>query len=96
MAIYEEKPHKMSELEEESLHETEAVVNELEGQRVFGSQHYEFWIISTIALCWSLFQLYIVVEPINSTISRSIHLTFAMALAFLIYPMIKKPYFLKK
>ena len=96
MSVYEEKPHKLSELQEESLHETEAVVNELEGQRVFGSQQYEFWIISIIALSWSLFQLYIVIEPINSTITRSVHLTFAMALAFLIYPMMKKPYFLKK
>jgi len=65
MAIYEEKPHKLSELEEEQAKETEAVVNELEGQRVFGTQHYEFWLISTIALAWSLFQLYIVIEPIN-------------------------------
>jgi TRAP transporter 4TM/12TM fusion protein len=96
MAIYEEKPHKISELEIEQQHETEAIVNELEGQRVFGSQHYEFWIISAIALFWSLFQLYLVVEPINSTISRSIHLSFGMALAFLIYPMMRRPYFLKK
>ena len=96
MPIYEEKPHKLSQLEEESLHETEAVVNELEGQRVFGSEHYEFWLISAIALAWSLFQLYIVVEPINSTITRSVHLSFAMSLAFLIYPMMKREYFLKK
>ncbi len=96
MAIYEEKPHKLSELEEEQAKETESVVNELEGQRVFGTQHYEFWLISVIALAWSLFQLYIVVEPINSTISRSVHLSFAMVLAFLIYPMLKKEYFLQK
>lgn len=96
MPLYEEKPHKLSELEEEQLHETEAVVNELEGQRVFGAQHYEFWLISVIALSWSLFQLYIVIEPINSTITRSIHLSFGILLAFLIYPMFRKPYFLKK
>ncbi|MAC82507.1 MAG: C4-dicarboxylate ABC transporter, partial [Arcobacter sp.] len=96
MAIYEEKPHKLSELEEEQANETEAVVNELEGQRVFGREHYEFWLISSIALAWSLFQLYIVLEPVNSTITRSIHLSFAMVLAFLIYPMFKKDYFLRK
>jgi TRAP transporter 4TM/12TM fusion protein len=96
MAIYEEKPHKISELESEELHETEAILNELEGQRVFGSQHYEFWLISTIALIWSLFQLYIVIEPVNSTISRSVHLSFGLVLAFLIYPMMRKPYFLSK
>lgn len=96
MAIYEEKPHKLSELEEEQANETEAVVNELEGQRVFGREHYEFWLISSIALAWSLFQLYIVIEPVNSTITRSVHLSFAMILAFLIYPMFKKEYFLRK
>ena len=96
MAIYEEKPHKISQLEDEQQYETEIIVNELEGQRVFGSQHYEFWLISVIALFWSLFQLYLVVEPTNSTISRSIHLSFGMVLAFLIYPMMKKPYFLQK
>lgn len=62
----------------------------------FGSNQYEFWLISIIALAWSLFQLYIVIEPMNSTISRSIHLSFGMVLAFLIYPMMKKPYFLTK
>ena len=96
MAIYEEKPHKISQLEVEQIHETEAVINELEGQRVFGSQHYEFWLISIIALAWSLFQLYIVIEPTNSTISRSIHLSFGIVLAFFIYPMMRRPYFLKK
>ena len=96
MAIYEEKPHKLSELQQEQANETDAVVNELEGQRVFGSNQYEFWLISIIALAWSLFQLYIVIEPMNSTISRSVHLSFGMVLAFLIYPMMKKPYFLTK
>ena len=57
MSLYEEKPHKLSELEEEQAVESEAIVNELEGQRVFGAQHYEFWLISVIALAWSLFQL---------------------------------------
>ena len=96
MAIYEEKPHKISELEVEQVQETEAILNELEGQRTFGSKHYEFWLISIIALAWSLYQLYIVIEPTNSTISRSIHLSFGVVLAFLIYPMMRKPYFLKK
>ena len=96
MAIYEEKPHKISELETEELHETKAILNELEGQRVFGSEHYEFWLISIIALAWSLFQLYIVIEPVNSNISRSVHLSFGVVLAFLIYPMMRRPYFLKK
>ena len=96
MAIYEEKPHTLNELEQEQIDEAENVLNDLEGQRVFGKEHYEFWMISIIALCWSLFQLYIVVEPTNSTISRSIHLSFALTLAFMIYPMMRKSYFLNK
>jgi TRAP transporter 4TM/12TM fusion protein len=96
MKIYEEKPHTLEELENEQAEESRKVLNELEGQRVFGKEHYEFWIISTIALLWSLFQLYIVIEPTNSTISRSIHLSFALLLAFMIYPMMRKEYFLSK
>ncbi|RXK13576.1 C4-dicarboxylate ABC transporter [Halarcobacter mediterraneus] len=96
MKIYEEKPHTLNELENEQAEESRKVLHELEGQRVFGREHYEFWIISTLALLWSLFQLYIVIEPTNSTISRSIHLSFALILAFMIYPMIRKPYFLNK
>ncbi len=112
MSIYEEKPHKFSELEIEQADETSKIVKELEGQRVFGRSHYEFWLISAIALSWSLFQLYIVaapihlhipytdfhavLKPINSTIIRSVHLAFGMGLAFLIYPMFKTEYFLKK
>ncbi len=96
MDIYEEKPHTLKELEVEQAEESQKVLNELEGQRVFGVKHYEFWLISIIALCWSLFQLYIVIEPTNSTISRSIHLSFALTLAFMVYPMMRKPYFLKK
>lgn len=96
MAIYEENPHTLGDLEQEQIDEAENVLNDLESQRVFGKEHYEFWMISIIALLWSLFQLYIVVEPTNSTISRSIHLSFALTLAFMIYPMMRKPYFLTK
>ncbi len=96
MSIYKEKPHTLDELEQEQIDEAENVLNDLEGQRVFGKEHYEFWMISIIALLWSLFQLYIVVEPTNSTISRSIHLSFALTLAFMIYPMMRKSYFLSK
>ena len=69
MSLYEEKPHKLEELEKEQAIESEALVHDLEGQRVFGSEHYEFWLISVIALSWSLFQLYIVVEPVEEVIT---------------------------
>lgn len=96
MSIYKEKAHTLKDLENEEIQEAENLTNDLEGQRVFGTQHYEFWMISIIAVFWSFFQLYIVVEPINSTIARSIHLSFAIALTFFIFPMFKKPYFLEK
>jgi TRAP transporter 4TM/12TM fusion protein len=96
MAIYEEKPHTLGDLEQEQIDNAENILTDLESQRVFGKEHYEFWMISIIALLWTMFQLYIVVEPTNSTISRSIHLSFALTLAFMIYPMMKKPYFLTK
>lgn len=96
MSIYKEKAHTLKDLENEEIQEAENLTNDLEGQRVFGPQHYEFWMISIIAVLWSFFQLYIVVEPINSTIARSIHLSFAIALTFFIFPMFKKPYFLEK
>ena len=94
--IEKDKLHTLDQLEKEEVEETEILVHDLEGQRVFGKEHYEFWIISSVAMFWTLYQLYIVVEPINSTISRSIHLTFALILSFLIYPMFKKEYFLTK
>jgi TRAP transporter 4TM/12TM fusion protein len=63
----------------------EELVSELEGQRNFKNGKL-YWLISIIALMWSLFQLYASYYPINSTIIRSIHLSFAIVLAYLIYP----------
>ena len=44
----------------------------------------------TLALCWSLFQLYIAYRPLNSIIARSIHLTFAIVLVYLSFPSIRR------
>lgn len=93
MAIYKEKAHTLDDLENEEKQNAENLTNDLEGQRVFLPHHYEFWMISAIAFCWSIFQLYIVVEPINSTISRSVHLSFAIVLAFLSSLCLKNPTF---
>ena len=43
-----------------------------------------------LALCWSLFQLHIAYDPINSVIARSIHLTFAVLLVYLAFPAIRR------
>jgi TRAP transporter 4TM/12TM fusion protein len=73
----------------------EKILTELEGQRNFPPTHVYYWVIALIAFAWSVFQLYVSYFPVNSTIVRSIHLAFAMVLAFLIYPIAKKPKFLK-
>ena len=61
-------------------------IEAIEGQRHFEKNQWQFWLISSIAFLWSTFQLYIAVEPLNSTLVRSIHLSFALLLTFLIYP----------
>ena len=73
----------------------EEILTELEGQRNFKSG-FAYWLIAVIAFSWSIFQLYVSYYPVNSTIVRSIHLAFAMVLAFLIYPVFKKPKLLEK
>jgi TRAP transporter 4TM/12TM fusion protein len=50
------------------------------------------WLIPALALMWSVFQLLLPsVILLDSTIVRSIHLTFAISLVFLTHPMFKKP-----
>ena len=73
----------------------EEIITELEGQRNFKSG-FPYWLIAAIAFSWSVYQLYVSYFPVNSTIVRSVHLAFAMVLAFLIYPTFKKPKLLEK
>ncbi|AFL67668.1 TRAP transporter permease [Sulfurospirillum barnesii] len=67
----------------------EKLINEFEGQRDFEKGSWQYWLISVIAFSWSLYQLYIVLDPGNSAHVRSIHLAFAIILAFLIHSMYK-------
>ncbi|WP_028579106.1 TRAP transporter permease [Desulfogranum japonicum] len=57
-------------------------------------QGWQKYLIPTIAIAWSLFQLSL---PkwllIDSTYIRAIHLAFALALVYLNYPLLKKPVF---
>ena len=61
------------------------------GRKPEGWQKY---LIPTIAVCWSLFQLAL---PkwilLDTTYIRAIHLAFALTLVFLNYPLFKKPLF---
>ena len=68
----------------------EEIIHELEGIRDFDKSSCWFWIISGIAIIWSLFQLFIVLVPITNTIIRSVHISFAIGLVFLIYPLYKE------
>lgn len=44
------------------------------------------YLVVFICFLWSAFQLYIAYFPLNTTISRSIHLAFGLGLIFLLYP----------
>lgn len=58
------------------------LISEFEGHRDFESNTWHYWFVAVIAFCWSLYQLYIVVDPGNSAHVRAIHLAFGLALAF--------------
>lgn len=69
---------------------------ELEGQefdvevktREFSNKKFE-WFGAIACFLWSVFQLYIAYFPMNTTMSRSIHLGFAIFLVFYMFPFFK-------
>ena len=71
--------------------EEEKLVEKLEGQRTLEEGTWQHRLILVIAFLWSAFQLAVVVHDINSVFVRSIHLSFALALAFAMFPMFKSP-----
>jgi TRAP-type uncharacterized transport system fused permease subunit len=78
--------------DEADIAEAQRIAEEAEG----GSRHVERgvgkWIVPGLAAVWSIFQLLLPSAILlDSTIVRSIHLTFAIVLVFLTHPMIKKP-----
>lgn len=46
--------------------------------------------ITFLCLCWSVFQLFLAYQPLDSHIARAWHLGFAVCLAFLAYPAYKQ------
>lgn len=48
------------------------------------------WFFSILAIGYALFHLYITFNPLPTLLQRSFHLTFGMALVFLLYPTYKK------
>lgn len=77
---------------EEELEAEEKIISDLEGQRTFETSQWQYWLIAVIAFTWSAYQLYVGVVPVNAVFVRSVHLAFAIALVFLMYPMAKKRY----
>jgi TRAP transporter 4TM/12TM fusion protein len=84
------KENKTSKMQE-TLHmeEEEKLVETLEGQRTLEEGTWQHWLIMVVAFFWSAFQIYVVIVPTNSVFVRSIHLAFALALAFAMYPMFR-------
>ncbi len=72
-----------------SAEEEEKLIEQFEGQRTLEEGTWQHRLIIIIAFFWSAFQIYVVVHPVNSVFVRSIHLSFALALAFAMYPMFK-------
>jgi len=79
-------------IQERNLREARRIAEEAEGgvRRIkIGAGR---WLVPTIGALWSIFQLLLPsVILLNSTIVRSIHLSFAIVLVFLTHPMLKKP-----
>lgn len=69
----------------------EKLISEFEGHRDFEKNSWHYWFIAAIAFSWSLYQLYIVLDPGNSAHVRSIHLAFGIALAFSMHAMTNNP-----
>lgn len=67
------------------------LISEFEGHRDFESNTWQYWFVAAVAFCWSLYQLYIVIDPGNSAHVRAIHLAFGIALAFAMHAISKSP-----
>ncbi|MBQ3674971.1 MAG: TRAP transporter large permease subunit, partial [Campylobacter sp.] len=48
------------------------------------------YLVTAICFSWSVFQLYLAFSPTNTTIARSIHVAFAVAIIFLYFPFSSK------
>jgi len=66
------------------------IIGELEGERKIEQNNFFHWLIAIVAFSWSTFQLYIAYFPLNTILARSIHLSFAIFLVFLLYGFFKK------
>jgi len=93
----EEKPGQADSvnIEDESLEAGVEEAKRLAEEEEAGYRHltgWDKWVIPSIAVVWCLFQLSIAsVWLLDTVIIRAVHLGFAMLIAFLSYPTLKKP-----
>lgn len=79
-------------IDQDSLAKAQRIAEEAEGGSRHTSKGAGVWLIPAIAGMWSIFQLLLPsIILLESTIVRSIHLTFAIVLVFLANPMLKNP-----
>jgi TRAP transporter, 4TM/12TM fusion protein len=71
------------EVENKAIQEPEEFV-EVKTREI--ESNFYIYLTSIICFAWSVFQLYIAYFPMNTTMSRSVHLAFAICLVFLLYP----------
>ncbi len=69
----------------------EKLISEFEGHRDFKKGSWQYWFVAIVAFLWSLYQLYIVLDPGNSAHVRAIHLAFGIVLAFSMHAISKSP-----
>ncbi len=68
----------------------EELLSKLEGERQIDHGSWLGWMVALIAFSWSAFQLYIAYFPLNTVLARSVHLSFALFLGFIVYTAYKK------
>ena len=81
--------HKEVNLSKNETMNEEKMISDFEGQRDFQKNRWEYWLISIVAFLWSVYQIYVVLVPINTVFIRSVHLAFAVFLGFMMYPIFK-------
>lgn len=72
---------------QEEANAEEKILSDLEGQRNFSQNQWEYWLIAIVAFAWSSYHIYVAIFPMNGVFVRSIHLAFAVFLAYMIFPM---------
>lgn len=85
-----DKPDAAAQTDNAAESKAQEIVAEVETGPREPSNRFTAGLITMLCVTWSLFQLYIAFQPINSIIARAWHLGFAICLVFLAYPLYKE------